>query len=96
MTTGQKNALKSAENYLSMTAFSHSSLIKQLEYEGYTAEQSTHAADNCGADWKEQATKSAANYLSMMAFSRDSLIEQLKYEGYPDSEAVYGAEQNGY
>ena len=96
MTMGQKNALKAAGQYLDYTAFSYKSLIEQLEYEGYSTEDATFAADNCGADWKEQAVISAKNYLDYTAFSKDGLIEQLEYEGFTHEQAVYGAEQNGY
>ena len=79
-----------------MTAFSRSGLIKQLEFEGYETEDATFAADNCGADWNEQAVLKAKDYLEMTAFSRDGLIKQLEFEGFTHEEAVYGAEQNGY
>ena len=52
-TTGEKNALKSAQRYLSFTAFSHDGLVSQLEYEQYSHEEAVYAADNCGVDWKE-------------------------------------------
>ena len=96
MTMGQKNALKSAKNYISVMAFSYSGLIHQLEYEGYSTEDATFAADNCGADWNEQAAKSAKNYLDVMAFSKDGLIEQLEYEGYTKEQAEYGVSAVGY
>lgn len=96
ITIGQKNALESAKKYLSVTAFSYTGLIKQLEYEKYSTEDATYAADNCGADWFEQAAKSAKNYLNIMSFSRDGLIKQLEYEGFTHEQAVYGAEANGY
>lgn len=93
---GQKNALRSAASYLSAMAFSHDGLIKQLEYEGYSTEDATYAADHCGADWNEQAAKSAKSYLSAMSFSRSGLIQQLEYEGFTASQAEYGASANGY
>lgn len=95
-TIGQKNALKSAKDYISMMPFSREGLIKQLEYEKYSHEDAVYAVDNCGADWKEQAVKAAKAYLEMMSFSKSGLIEQLEYEGYTHEQAVYGAEQNGY
>ena len=55
-----------------------------------------YAADNCDADWNEQAVKKAKQYLETTAFSRDGLIEQLEFEGYTAEQAAYGAEQNGY
>ena len=65
---GEKNALRSAKNYLSIMAFSYSGLIRQLEFEKYTTEEATYAADNCGADWNEQALKKAKNYFLVFAF----------------------------
>ena len=78
------------------SAFSYTGLISQLEYEGYSTEDATFAADNCGADWAEQAAKSAKEYLDYSSFSRDGLIDQLEYEGFTHDQAVYGVEQNGY
>lgn len=96
MTTGQKNALKKAKSYLDTMAFSKSGLVKQLEFEGYSNEDATFAAENCGADWKEQAAKKAKSYMDLMAFSRDGLIEQLEFEGFTTEEAEYGAASVGY
>lgn len=95
MTAGQKNALRTAENYLSFSAFSYSGLIKQLEFEQYSTEDATYAADNCGADWNEQAAKAAQNYLEMTGFSKQGLIDQLEFEGYTNEQATYGAEKAG-
>ena len=96
MTLGEKNALAKANDYLSFMAFSHSGLIEQLEFEGYTTEEATFAADNCGADWKEQAAKKAQDYLDTMSFSREGLIDQLKYEGFTQKQAEYGVAAVGY
>lgn len=96
LTMGQKNALRSAKDYISTMAFSHDGLVKQLEYEAYSHEDAVYGADNCGADWDEQAAKSAEEYLSTMAFSRDELIKQLEYEGFTHEQALYGTEANGY
>lgn len=96
ITAGQSNVLASAKLYLETMPFSYTGLIDQLVYEGYSTEDATYAADNCGADWNEQAAKSAKNYLDIMPFSRDGLIEQLEFEGYTHEQAVYGVEQNGY
>lgn len=96
VTTGMKNALKSAQNYLDFTAFSYTGLIKQLEYEKYSTEEATYAADNCGADWNEQAAKCAKNYVNFTSFSREGLIDQLIYEGFTQEQAEYGAQAAGY
>ena len=93
---GKKNALKSAKNYLSFMAFSRQGLIEQLEYEGYSHDDSVYAVDNCGADWFEQAAKKAQEYLDYTSFSRDGLIEQLEYEGFTHEQAEYGVNAVGY
>jgi hypothetical protein len=91
----QQNALRSAEGYLDYTAFSHTSLINQLEFEGYSTADATWAVDRVSVDWNEQAAKSAKNYLSFTAFSRSGLIDQLKFEGFSPEQAEYGVSQTG-
>lgn len=95
VTTSQKNALRSAKQYLEVMPFSYTGLIKQLEYEKYSHEDAVYAADNCGADWNEQAAKAAQSYLDVMSFSRDGLIDQLQYEGYTYEQAVFGVNSVG-
>lgn len=74
-------------------AFSYEGLIEQLEYEGYSNSEAKYAADNCGADWYEQAVKCAENYLDVMSFSRSELIDQLEYEGFTHDQAVHGVNE---
>lgn len=93
VTKGMKNALNSAEDYLRVTGFSYKGLVDMLEYEGYTTEEAEYAADNCGADWKEQAVRSGETYLEVTSFSRKGLIEMLEYEGFTTEEAEYAADQ---
>ena len=92
---GEQNALEKAKSYLSHSAFSYSGLIEQLEYSGYTNEEATFAADNCGADWYEQSLKKAKSYISHSSFSYDGLVDQLEYSGFTHDEAVYGANHCG-
>jgi hypothetical protein len=94
-TSSQKNALKTAKQYLDFSAFSYEGLIDQLEYEKYSHEDAVYAADNCGADWNEQALKSAKQYLSYSAFSHSGLIGQLEYEKFTSEQAKYGADNCG-
>lgn len=96
ITLGQKNALSKALDYLDYTSFSYSGLIAQLEYEGFSKDEATYGADNCGADWKEQAAKKAQDYLDYSSFSRSSLINQLEYEGFTKEQAEYGVSAVGY
>ena len=91
LTSGQENALRTAEDYISMSGFSRSGLIEQLEYEGYSTNDAAFAVDHLNVDWNEQAARSAKDYISMSGFSRSALIEQLEYEGYTRQQAEYGA-----
>lgn len=93
LTGSQRNAVESAANYLSFTAFSRSGLIKQLEFEDYSKADAEFAVDYLKVDWNEQAAKSAENYLDFTSFSRNGLIDQLKFEGFTDAQAKYGADQ---
>jgi len=92
-TIGEKNALKSATNYLSVKPFSKYGLANLLKFDGYTEGEANYAAENCGANWEEQAVKSARNYIGAMPFSKRGLIKQLKFEGYTQKQAEYGVEK---
>ena len=88
---GQRNAAQKAKEYLNVMPFSHSGLVKQLEYEGFTPDEAVYGADNCGADWYAQAVKAANSYLELMPFSREELIGQLEFEGFTREQAEHGA-----
>ena len=94
-TTSQTNAVRRARSYLDYMAFSRSGLISQLEYEGFSYDDSVYGVDNVGANWYNQAVKKARSYLDYMAFSRSGLISQLEYEGFANDQAVYGADNVG-
>jgi hypothetical protein len=101
LTGPQKNAVRSANNYLSMTGFSRDGLIEQLSSsygEGYDRADATAAVDSLSVDWNIQAKRSAEQYLAMMGFSCNGLIEQLSSDAgdkYTQSQAAYGAQQAG-
>ncbi len=94
-TVSQANARESAESYLNTSSFSHSGLIKQLKYEGFSQQDATYGVNALNADWNEQAAKSAESYLNTSSFSRSSLITQLKYEGFSQAQAAHGANSVG-
>ena len=96
LTMGQKNALRTAKDYLDYTAYSHDGLVKQLEFEKFSYEEAVYEADNCGANWNEQAALCAKSYLDYSSFSRAVLLEQLEFEGFTSSQAEYGANAVGY
>lgn len=101
MTGPQKNAVRSAKEYLSTMGFSRDGLIDQLSSdagEGYDISDATVAVDSLDIDWNQQAAKSAKEYLSTMGFSCKNLIEQLSSsagEQYTVEQATYGAKRAG-
>lgn len=101
LTGPQRNAVRSAQQYLSMMGFSRSGLINQLSSDagdGYSLADATVAVDHLKVDWNAQAVRSAKQYLSMMGFSCTGLIEQLSSSAgdrYTVSQATYGAKQAG-
>lgn len=101
LTASQKNAVRSAESYLSMMAFSRDGLIDQLssQYgEQFPIEDATFAVDSLNTDWNAQAAKSAQSYLDIMSFSCHGLIDQLSSqygEKFTVKQATYGATQVG-
>ena len=94
-TVSQRNAVRTAKDYLDYTAFSRTGLIRQLEYEGFSTDDATFAVDHIAVDWNEQAAKSAKDYLEYSGFSRSGLINQLEYEGFTPAQAAYGATAAG-
>lgn len=96
LTMGQRNAVAKAKDYLSLTAFSRSGLVKQLEFEGFATADAEFAVDNIAADWNVQAEKKAKEYLDLTSFSRDSLVQQLTFEGFTQEQAEHGATAAGY
>ena len=101
LTGPQRNAARSAEQYLSMSGFSRDGLIQQLSSdagEGYSVSDATVAVDSLNVDWNENAARSARQYLEMSGFSCKGLIEQLSSsagEKYTLAQATYGARQAG-
>jgi len=101
LTGPQNNAVRSANQYLSMMGFSREGLIQQLSSDagdGYSVTDATVAVDSLNINWNRQAVRSAQHYLSMMGFSCKGLIEQLSSdagEKYTVSQATYGAREAG-
>lgn len=101
LTGPQKNAVRSARQYLSMTGFSRDGLIAQLSSEfgdGYAVADATAAVDSLDVDWNENAARSARQYLNMTGFSCNGLVEQLSSDAgdkYTQSQARYGAQAAG-
>jgi hypothetical protein len=101
LTNQQKNAVKSAQSYLSFQAFSRQGLIDQLSSsagEGYPVQDATIAVDSLNVDWNAEAVQSAKSYLKLSPFSCQGLIDQLDSsagEQFTVAQATYGAQQAG-
>ena len=95
VTAGQKNAKKSAAQYLDFSAFSRQGLIDQLVFEKYSLADATYGVDIANTNWNVQAGKSALSYLEYSAFSRQGLIDQLVFEKFTKAQAEYGVAQAG-
>ena len=50
-TPSRKNARQKAKDYLDTSSFSRSGLIKQLEFEGFSKQDSTYGVDALTVDW---------------------------------------------
>jgi hypothetical protein len=86
----QHNAVRKAEDYLDISAFSRKGLIDQLEYDDFSTADATFAVDSITVDWNEQAVKKAKDYLDISGFSRGGLIDQLEYDGFTPAQAQFG------
>lgn len=101
LTGPQKNAVRSAKQYLSLQGFSRDGLIQQLSSsygDGYRVADATAAVDSLNIDWNKQAVRSAKQYLDLQGFSCNGLIQQLSASAgdkFTKSEAKYGAQQAG-
>ncbi|MDI1222797.1 MULTISPECIES: Ltp family lipoprotein [Acinetobacter] len=97
LTNQQKNAVRSAEQYLTISGFSREGLIQQLSAsagDGYNTADATIAVDSLNIDWNQEAVKSAKQYLELQGFSCNGLIQQLSSSAgdkYTVKQATYGA-----
>lgn len=96
MTQSQEDALKEAGEFLDYNYYSYEGLIKILEYQGISHEDAVFAADNCGADWMEQAVLKARSYFESLGHLYPfELISMLENRGFTHEEAVFGFEHCG-
>lgn len=101
LTGPQKNAVRSAKQYLSIQGFSRNGLIEQLSSdagEGYKVADATVAVDSLNVDWNKQAERSAKQYLDLTGFSCKGLIQQLSSSAgdrYTKDQATHGSRAAG-
>jgi Host cell surface-exposed lipoprotein len=91
----QENAAGKAQEYLRVDNFSRKGLIKQLEYDHFSADDAEYAVAAVTVDWNQQAAGKAKKYLDMESFSHDGLVTQLEYDGFTSSQAEYGVNAVG-
>lgn len=85
-----EKALKSANNYIKIMAFSEQGLRGQLEFEGFDSDQIDYAIDNVEVDWNEEAVQSATSYSDTLNMSSTAIYDQLIFEGFTAEQAQYG------
>ncbi len=85
-----EKALKSANNYIKIMAFSEEGLRGQLEFEGFDSEQIDYAIENLEVDWNEEAVQSATSYSDTLSMSSAAIYDQLIFEGFTAEQAQYG------
>jgi uncharacterized protein YecT (DUF1311 family) len=101
LTGPQKNAVRAAQSYLSISAFSRDGLIEQLSSQagnGFNINDATKAVDSMNVDWNQEAVKSAKQYLQMMGFSCNGLVQQLSSRAgakFTQQQATFGAQRAG-
>lgn len=101
LTGPQKNAVRAAQSYLSISAFSRDGLIEQLSSQagnGFNVNDAIKAVDSLNVDWNQEAVKSAKQYLQMMGFSCNGLVQQLSSRAgakFTQQQATFGAQRAG-
>lgn len=70
-------------------------MIRQQEFEKFSAADATWAVDRMSVDWNVQAAKKAKEYLDYSAFSRGGHYEQLVFECFTLAQAEQGVNTTG-
>lgn len=94
-TVSEGDAVAKAEQYLNYTAFSRPGLIKQLQFDQFSAADATYAADHVTVDWDAEADKKASDYVGYTSFSHAGLIKQLQFDGFTAEQAAHGTASVG-
>ena len=94
-TENQQKALDKANEYVDTLPLSHDGLLKQLEYDGYTTDVATYAADNCSVNWNKEAKEMAEQYMDSTTYTYKEMVQQLEAEGFTKKQAKFGAKAVG-
>lgn len=90
-----EQAVKKAEKYLKLSAYSRVSLTDQLLYDGFTKEQAQYALDNSDIDWKAMCFAIAKEKRAYGATKVDIMTKQLTEEGFTADEIAYALPKVG-
>lgn len=82
----QESAADSARLMLEQGPISHDALVEALEQQGYDSYDAVVAADDCGADWDQQAADAARSAMSEQALSKGALRDELVRHKFTDSQ----------
>ena len=94
-TQEQYNALNAAVSLLNAMPYSYGSLINQLILDGYSENAAVYAANNCRANWYEQAVLMAEYYLQNAVLDYDDLYQQLSFDQFSPDEIEYALDALG-
>ena len=90
--SAKEAAVADAKKFLEKANYSYQGLYNDLVYMGYADEDAKYGADNCGADWSEQAVKRAKALAANGITNYDNLVEKLESEGFTGEQAAVGAQ----
>ena len=91
----QTLALNYALQYSKYSGLSYNAIVNQLKNDGFSDEDAIYAADNCGADWNNNAIKLAQRFVEYEPYSKLVLLETLQAEGFSLEQAKYGVDNSG-
>lgn len=95
LTLSQKNAFIKADFLVNDLHYSYDYLVYALvTEEGFSIEDAKFAADNCGADWDQQAVLWIESFGS--GYSRAGLIEVMRWNRFTDEQIEKALSEVGY
>ncbi len=95
-TDWDQQALQRTLQDMTYSHYSYLSLIEFLEHIGFSHESAVYAADNCEADWKEEALCRLKDYIKYgNAESTEELAQWLTYDQFTEEEIAYAIKAAG-
>lgn len=97
LTTGQKNALITANRLIDSIHPGHDFLVEELlvQCEGFSLDDARFAGDYCDADWNEQAVLKC-NELISEGGSEKSVKEDMRFYGYNEEQIEYALSKSDF